>query len=64
MNYEVDGTYHRITLDKDEMLILISLLSEGLENLLRKAGASLVNTGKYNTGKIFVDDLNQRIMRS
>jgi hypothetical protein len=64
MNYESDGEFHRISLDKDEMLTLISLLSEGLENLLSKMEENQVNEEKYAIGKQFVNDLNQKIMRS
>ena len=63
LNYKVEGETHRITLDKNEMLTLISLVHEGLENLKEKASISgWVESVKYDGGKRFVDDLNRSIM--
>ena len=65
MNYKVEGGIHHIELTKNEMLILVSLVHEGLENLQRKASSnSWIEVSKYDSSKRFVDDLNQRIMRS
>ena len=65
MDYRAEGETHHITLNKDEMLVLVSLIHEGLENLQRKATTnSWVEAAKYESGKHFVDDLNRRVMSS
>ena len=63
MNYTLEGETHRITMNKDEMLVLVSLVHEGLENLQQKAAANnWVELAKYESGKRFVDDMNRSIM--
>lgn len=64
MRYNVDNDVYQITLNKDEMITLISLLSEGLENLKKKMESdTLISSSKYSMGKKFVDDLDNQIMR-
>ena len=65
MRYRKESELHVLSLDKDELIMLIALLHEGLERIAEKkaAGDRLAAT-KYDGAQWFVDELNTQIMRS
>ncbi|MHB2036124.1 MAG: hypothetical protein ACYCPW_05195 [Nitrososphaerales archaeon] len=65
MNYKKEDSNHILMLDKDELIMLISLVHEARESLRSKAGSSdTISTVKYEGAVAFVDELNRQIMRS
>ena len=65
MNYKKENSNHIVTLDKDELIMLVSLVHEARESLRSKAETNdTISAVKYEGAVAFVDELNRQIMRS
>lgn len=62
MDYKIDGEAHVLTFDKDELILLIAIVHEGLEAIKGKESGSVLAAGKYDSARIFVSELNNKIL--
>jgi len=64
MDYEYENGIHLLKLEKNEMIMLIAVIHEGLECLRKKSGAEDVLASiKYDNALMFTNKLNSKIMK-
>ena len=63
MEYDTNGKFHRLTLDKDEMITLISLVYDGFEfNSVKAEGGLELAKAKHATDEEFVRKFKELIL--
>lgn len=60
--YSRQGSSHTISLSKDELILLIALIHEGLENMKGKVDSSDLVRMKLDAAEHFVAEFNRSIM--
>jgi hypothetical protein len=63
MKYDRDGELHVLSLDKDEFIMLIALVHEGLERISEKrALGDQLATMKHEGAELLVQEINEKVM--
>jgi len=63
MQYDTNGKVHRLTLDKDEMITLISLIYDGFEfNSSKAEGGDEIARAKHVADTAFVSKFKEVIL--
>jgi hypothetical protein len=63
MEHEYENGIHILKLEKNEMIMLIAVIHEGLECLRKKSGdGDVLASIKYDNALMFTNNLNSKIM--